>query len=65
MTGVGGVNKEVWTAKVAILIAKAPEEIRDVLAKIKISVTKAESIRCLGATFINNEILGKTLAYLM
>ena len=53
------------TAKVAILIAEAPEEIRDVLAKIKISLTKADSIWCLGATFINNKMLGKTLAYLM
>ena len=52
-------------AKMATLIRDAPEELRHVLMKMKMSKTKADSIKCLGANTINNEMLGKTLAFLM
>ena len=49
----------------ADLIAAAPEELRHVLEKVKMSATKYNNMKSLGAATINTEMLGNTLAYLM
>ena len=49
----------------ADLIAGAPEELRHVLEKVKMSQSKYSNMKSLGATTINTEMLGNTLAYLM
>ena len=48
----------------ADLIAAAPEELRHVLEKVKMSQSKADNMKSLGDPTINKELLAKTLGHL-
>ena len=65
MVGVGGINEEKWVAKMARIISDAPEEHRPVLTRVKMEISKGESVKGLGATTINVDMLSKTLGYIM
>ena len=65
MAGVGGINEEKWVAKLARIISDAPEEHRQVLTKVKMEISKGESVKGLGATTIYIDLLSETLGYIM
>ena len=65
MAGIGGINQDVWITKMAKIIADAPDELRHVLMKVKMAISKNDSIKSLGATSINVDMLSKTLSYIM
>ena len=48
----------------ARIIADAPEEICHVLMKVKMEISKSDSVKSLGATNINVDMLSKTLGYI-
>ena len=49
----------------SIILAEAPEELRFLLAEVKMEQDKKANLKNLNSTSINSEMLTKTLAYLM
>ena len=64
MTGITGINLDKWMTQMGRIIAGAPEELRLVLGKVKMSSSKRDIMNGLGANNIKTEMLGKTLSYL-
>ena len=62
MTGITGINLDKWMTQMGRIIAGAPEELRLVLGKVKMSSSKRDIMNGLGANNIKTEMLGKTLS---
>ena len=64
MSGLGGMDQTKCVAKLARLITEAPAEPKIVLNKVKMTKSKAENLKSLGAPVINKEMLAMTLGHL-
>ena len=60
-----GTNENKFLERMAFIVSEAPEELKCVLTKVRMDQDWKTSMKSLGCSSLNSEVLGKTLAYLM